>query len=140
MLTVMKNICITRLTVISLFTSHMVTCCKLAECYGRLNFLPPANEVWGKVIFSETSVILFTGGRSAYRGVCLLGKGSAYREDWTEPPPPESEKRAVRILLECFLIVYVYGKQLFLLHCHTEIYARNSYKRIKMVIKMTTYK
>ena len=62
MLTVMKNICITRLNVISLFTTHMVTCCKLAECYGRLNFLPPANEVWGKVIFSETSVILFTGG------------------------------------------------------------------------------
>ena len=26
------------------------------------SFLPPANEVWGKVIFSQASVILFTGG------------------------------------------------------------------------------
>ena len=27
-----------------------------------LLFLPPANEVWGKVMFSYLSVILFTGG------------------------------------------------------------------------------
>ena len=26
------------------------------------SFLPPANEVWGKVIFLHLSVILFTGG------------------------------------------------------------------------------
>ena len=32
--------------------------------------LPPANEVWGKVIFLHLSVILFTGG-----GVCIsLGR------------------------------------------------------------------
>ena len=24
--------------------------------------LPPSNEIWGKVIFSQASVILFTGG------------------------------------------------------------------------------
>ena len=30
-------------------------------------FLPPANEVWGKVMLLPASVILFTGG-SAYRG------------------------------------------------------------------------
>ena len=30
------------------------------------NFLPPANEVWGKVIFLQVSVILFTG-RLAYQ-------------------------------------------------------------------------
>ena len=35
----------------------------------KLNSLPPANEVWGKVIFSDASVILFTGGE----GVVLQG-------------------------------------------------------------------
>ena len=30
-----------------------------------LLFLPPANEVWGKVMFLHLSVILFTGGVSA---------------------------------------------------------------------------
>ena len=34
--------------------------------------LPPANEVWGKVIFSQASVILFTGGM---RGVCVCVVG-----------------------------------------------------------------
>ena len=44
-------------------------------CYQTF-LIPPANEVWGKVIFSEASVILFTGGKggSAYRGVCLRGR------------------------------------------------------------------
>ena len=36
--------------------------------------MPRANEVWGKVIFSETPVILFTGeNKSAYRVVCIQG-------------------------------------------------------------------
>ena len=47
--------------------------------------LPPANEVWGKVIFSQASVILSrrgggsaSGGRgSASGGVCIRGEGSA---------------------------------------------------------------
>ena len=39
-------------------------------------FLPPANEVWGKVIFSQASVILLTGG-----GVCLSAC-------WDTPPLP----------------------------------------------------
>ena len=30
--------------------------------------LPPANEVWGKVMFLHLSVILFTGGGSASKG------------------------------------------------------------------------
>ena len=42
-------------------------------------FLPPANEVWGKVMFLHLSVILFTGGggcilacnRAGSGGVCL---------------------------------------------------------------------
>ena len=34
-------------------------------CRFQKTFLPPANEVWGKVIFLNLSVILFTGGGSA---------------------------------------------------------------------------
>ena len=35
--------------------------------------LPPANEVWGKVIFLHLFVILFTGGACVAGGVCGLG-------------------------------------------------------------------
>ena len=31
----------------------------------KTSFLPPANEVWGKVIFLHLSVILFTGGSAS---------------------------------------------------------------------------
>ena len=42
----------------------------------RLALLPPANEVWGKVIFLHLFVILFTGGMPGPGG-CLLRGGSA---------------------------------------------------------------
>ena len=51
--------------------------------------LPPANEVWGKIMFLLLSVILFTrvGGwlpsmhhRSHDQGVCIQAGGSASRE------------------------------------------------------------
>ena len=32
------------------------------NCFYFMELLPPANEVWGKVIFSEAPVILFTEG------------------------------------------------------------------------------
>ena len=56
-------------------------------------------------------------GGSAYNGVCIQGslhlgggggsayRGSASRERWADSPPRESEKGAVRILLESFLVV-----------------------------------
>ena len=62
---------------------------------------------------------LSTGG-SAFRGVCLLGWGWGLHPGglptgvgglhpgeggWADPPP-ELEKRAVRILLYCFLVQY----------------------------------
>ena len=50
------------------------------------------SEVWGKVMFLPLSVILFTGVR--------LHPGGG----WEDPPTPEPEKRAVRILLECCLV------------------------------------
>ena len=84
--------------------------------------LPPADEV----IFSEVSVILFTGGRglptggsasggSAYRWSLHLGvgqtpqvclRGSVLRGIGQTTPSPDSEKRAVCILLEYFLVSY----------------------------------
>ena len=39
-----------------------------------LHLLPPANEVWGKVIFSQASIIVFTGGGvRAGGGMCARG-------------------------------------------------------------------
>ena len=42
------------------------------QILSRKLFLPPANEVWGKVIFLHLFVILFTGGGHAW---LLLGGG-----------------------------------------------------------------
>ena len=46
--------------------------------------LPPANEVWGKVIFLHLSVILFTGGVSGPEGGgCLVpGVGGVWSRGW----------------------------------------------------------
>ena len=52
--------------------------------------LPPANEVWGKVMFLHLSVILFTGGGSASRG---SAPGEVYIQGAGQTPldadPPE---------------------------------------------------
>ena len=46
---------------------------------GKVMFFPPANEVWGKVIFLHLFVILFTGGclvRGVWSGgACLVPGG-----------------------------------------------------------------
>ena len=44
--------------------------CRLVSttCLCVETFLPPANEVWGNVIFLHLSVILFTGGGSTWAG------------------------------------------------------------------------
>ena len=95
--------------------------------------LPPANEVWGKVMFLLASAILFTGkvlflGGSTSRGglhpgglhqggrlgilpwVCLRGGGGLHPGGVRQTPseihgiPRDTvNKRAVGILLECFL-------------------------------------
>ena len=85
-----------------------------------LTFLPPANEIWGKVMFLHLCAILFTGGGvlgfcpggslSLFKGVCPGGSfwGRAVRE--TSPgqrPPPYGNELAVRILLECILVSFV---------------------------------
>ena len=43
-------------------------------------FLPPANEVWDKIIFSQASVILFTEGHAWHRGTCMT-KGDMHGEE-----------------------------------------------------------
>ena len=85
--------------------------------YGFL-ILPPVNEICGKVIFSQVSVILSTGGSawgeglhprgrgglhpgggvSASGGGCIQrGAGSAYngvciQRGWADHPPPGTRK------------------------------------------------
>ena len=48
-----------------------------SDLNGPLHFLPPANEVWGKVIFLHLFVILFTGGVVSHHA--LQQGGSALR-------------------------------------------------------------
>ena len=60
----------------------------------KSSFLSPANEVWGKVIFSHLSVILFTGGGGACSwggvpgpgGFCSWGVPGPGRGAWWRPP------------------------------------------------------
>ena len=69
--------------------------------------LPPANEVWGKVIFLHRSVILFTGG---FPGT-VPPRDQVHLRDQVHPP--DTHPTAVRILLECILVaVNVSGLQL----------------------------
>ena len=78
--------------------------------------LPPANEVWGKVIFLHLFVILFTGGVPDQ----VHPQNQVHPQDQVPPrsrhphgtryPPEQSmlggtvNVRAVRILLECNLV------------------------------------
>ena len=80
--------------------------CRQGDKYIHCVLLPPANEVWGKVMFLHLCVILFTGG------VCIRGasasKGGVCIQDGFCPPCQILHytviERAVRILLECILI------------------------------------
>ena len=84
----------------------------------KLMSLPPANEVWGKVIFLHLSVILFTGGSTwvrtppgryttlgRYTPLDMYSPLGMYTPGQLHPPPyPMVNARAVRILLECILV------------------------------------
>ena len=100
-----------------------------------MTFLPPANEVWGKVICLQVSVTLFTGGGGGSGpggsgpgwgvpgpGVRLVlgggpgpggvpgpggsGLGGSGPRGVPAPPPGWLLLRAVRILRECILVVF----------------------------------
>ena len=79
----------------------------------RSLYLPPAKEVWGKVMFLHVSVNHSERGG----GLCMMSLpvwlpgpmflwegGCLQREEGCAQSPPEPEKRAVRILLEYFLV------------------------------------
>ena len=62
-------------------------------------FLPPANEVWGKVISLQASVCPQGGVPDQFTGADpAAGAPSPSRH------PPADNARAVRILLECILV------------------------------------
>ena len=100
----------------------------LADVQKMLHFttLPYANEVWGKVIFSQASVSpsvhgggggwlmmslpVWLPGPMFLRGISgpmfLPGGLPDTRPPWTEPPPPPppcGKEWTVRIILECIL-------------------------------------
>ena len=88
--------------------------------------LPPANEVWGKVIFSQASVILLTGGsgetplpgrpppslqgRPPGRETSLPGRPPPARET---PSRPTSRGEIEGDLLECNLVVFNFTHLIF---------------------------
>ena len=64
--------------------------------------LPPAKEVWGNMyVCSKGEGGLPTGDGVCIGGSASRGMGVCLQGGWWEDPP-ELEKRAVRILLECF--------------------------------------
>ena len=69
-------------------------------CYLRslIVSLPPANEVWGKVMFY--SCLSVHGGG----GLPSINHMSHNQPPGADPPISELEKRPVRILLGCFLV------------------------------------
>ena len=91
-------------------------------CFNSIVSLPPANEVWGKVIFLHLFVILFMGGYypskhcrwypiMPCRGVCYpsmhrgcLVLGGLLPGGCLVETPGWLLLRAVRILLECILV------------------------------------
>ena len=69
---------------------------------------------WGKVIFSQASVILCTGGSASARLGTPPGPGTPPAQTPRDHPPPEQSilgdtfsERAVCILLECNLVSFL---------------------------------
>ena len=85
----------------------------------KCSLLPPANEVWGKVMFLHLCVILFTwGGGSVQNTPCRQTWGvmadpprQTPTPSWIQTPPQGRSpsgyvnNRAVRILLEYILVI-----------------------------------
>ena len=60
--------------------------------YQEYDYLPPANEVWGKVMFLHLSVILFTGG------VCCTGVGAGKGGDSVQGGAVLSRERVLSVI------------------------------------------
>ena len=98
------------------------------ECILVLFFLPPANQVWGRVIFLHVSVILFTGGAaSRVRGLHPGGLGRT--------PPPFGIRKASGThptgILSCLKKIHIITLKNKRIHNFT-VFARKSarYNRI----------
>ena len=68
-------------------------------------------------MYLHLSVILFTGGKSLSRGVSVGGggcPGDLYSGGLChgDPPPRMVEERALRILLECILVLELFDNQI----------------------------
>ena len=74
---------------ISSFTSDNISSILKTVNVFYKQFLPPANEVWGKVIFSQACVknSVHGGGVSAPGGVCSQGVSAPEGGAWWRPPP-----------------------------------------------------
>ena len=72
-----------------------------------ITYLYRPQRSWGKVMFSQACVILFTGGGGCLQ--CMLGY---HHHPRSRPPPPA---RALRILLECNLVCIIFG---IIMHFH----------------------
>ena len=82
-------------------TKFGVRSCFTRECHSVLGGGLPTG---GGGVLHRGGGVLHPGGSayrrgSAYTGVCPRGEGGYWAD------PPELEKRAVRILLECFLVL-----------------------------------
>ena len=76
--------------------------------------LPPANEVWGKIIVIHLSVILFMGRGCLPHCMLEYKPPDTHTHPWTNTPPlgrhtagilwDTVNMRAVSILLECILV------------------------------------
>ena len=94
-------------------TQHILCTCLLFPLF--LSFLPPANKVWGKVIFLHLSFCSQWGVPHCMLGYTPQTRGRYPPQEQIPPqadpsrsrPPPQRDtgkKRAVRTLLECILV------------------------------------
>ena len=92
---------------VRLFNTSLV-CAFVEKFFDTLDthlLLPPANEVWGKRIFSQACV-----SHSVHRGGGLCPGGIPDRDPLDrDPPSGQRPPRALCILLECILVASILG-------------------------------
>ena len=69
--------------------------------------LPPANEVWGKVISSQVSVCVCLSVHGNEVSLCLWSHVPFRGSLFGGLSPLYDKERVVRILLECILVYYI---------------------------------
>ena len=103
-------------------------------------FLPPADEVWGKVMFLHVSVILFTGGGFPIDGgLPTDGRESAYREGVGKTPPQKTPPRKAGSthptgMLSWFLLSLRWGYTE-----HEAWTSENRYRHLILIVKVESH-